>query len=88
MKRYGLMVVCALLTTGMLGILVYAGGAMEDACFRSSDGGAGSDGGSDGGGPVGCQSDQDCGPGLVCHNGQCVSMPDAGGGIDAGPPED
>ena len=35
-----------------------------------------------------CQTDQDCGPGLSCRNGKCVSIPDAGGGVDAGPPED
>lgn len=87
MKRYGLMVTYALATAGLMGLMVYA--CAEGAMDAAGDGGWGYDaGGSDGGGQAQCQTDQDCGPGLSCRNGKCVSIPDAGGGVDAGPPED
>jgi len=87
MKRYGLMVTCALMTAAILGWMFYACG--DESFMKGSDGGyydAG--GGYDAGNQNQCQTDQDCGPGLSCRNGKCVSIPDAGGGVDAGPPED
>jgi hypothetical protein len=88
MKRYGLMVTCALATAGLLGFLVHAcaAGDMEAYSYDGGDYDAG--GGYDAGPQPECQTDQDCGPGLSCRNGRCVSIPDAGGGVDAGPPED
>jgi hypothetical protein len=88
MKRYGLMVACALATAGIAGFMVFACGDMAGDSFKSSDGGPGYDGGYDAGPQPECVTDQDCGPGLSCRNGKCVSVPDAGGGVDAGPPED
>lgn len=88
MKLYGLMVTCALATAVILGFLVHACAAADEAQFRGYDGGSGYDGGYDAGPQPQCQTDQDCGPGLSCRNGVCVSTPDGGEGQDAGPPED
>jgi|GEM_PF-2506916 len=87
MKRYGLMVMCALATAGLLGLLMHAcaAGDMEEYGY---DGGYDASSGYDAGPQPECQTDQDCGPGLSCRNGRCVSIPDAGSGVDAGPPED
>ena len=88
MKRYGLMVTYALATAGILGLVMYSCSGEGDMA-GDWDGGSGYDaGGYDAGPQPECKTDQDCGPGLSCRNGRCVSIPDAGGGVDAGPPED